>query len=217
LKNVPDGVKATVTLDDAPLPAELLGQARKLDPGHHVVVAKAGKVDAKQEVDVAEKEQKQVAVELPPQPAADATDTQAPADTPSPAPSGKSGASKALMIGGFSVGAAGLVVGTITGLLSMSKTSSIKSSSACGGTPLVCGPSEFGDINSAKSTATISTISFIAAGVGAGVGLIGLLTGNSSEAPPASTPPADKPASDESTSKIEPWLGLGAAGLRGRF
>jgi hypothetical protein len=220
LKNVPDGMTATVTLDDAPLPAEVLGQARKLNPGHHVVVAKAGKVDGKQEVDVAEKEQKQVVVELPTQPAAETADTQPPADAAPATTSGKSGTSKALMIGGFAVGGAGLVVGAITGFLTMSKTSSIKSSSACGGSPLVCGPGEFNDISSAKSMATISTVGFIAAGVGAGVGLIGLLTGNSSSseaAAPASVPPENKPASDESTSKLEPWVGFGAAGLRGTF
>jgi len=214
LKNVPDGMSATVTLDDAPMSSEMLGQARKLDPGHHVVVAKAGKVDGKQEVDVAEKEQKQVTVELPPQPAAEPTETQTPTETPPVEHAAKSGFSKGLMYGGFGLGGAGLVVGAITGFLTMSKTSTIKGSSGCSGN--VCGPAEFNDISSAKSMATISTISFVAAGVGAAVGVIGLVTGNSSETVPASTPP-EKPAGEESTSRIEPWLGLGAAGLRGSF
>ncbi|HEX3343815.1 MAG TPA: hypothetical protein VHS09_04545, partial [Polyangiaceae bacterium] len=65
VKNVPDGATAEVTIDDAAIPAEGIGQPRKLNPGHHVVVAKAGTVDAKQEIDLAEKDQKQLAVELP--------------------------------------------------------------------------------------------------------------------------------------------------------
>jgi len=218
VKNVPDGMTATVTLDDTTLPAELLGEPRKLDPGHHVVVAKAGKVDGKQEVDVAEKEQKRVTIELPAQPAPETTTTETPPaqETPPPAAPTKSGFSKGLMIGGFALGGAGLVSGVITGVLSMSKTSSIKSSPACAGNS--CGPPEYNDISSAKSMATISTISFIVAGAGAALGVVGLVTGNSTEAAPASAPPdKDKPASEETTSRIEPWLGLGAAGLRGTF
>lgn len=215
VKNVPDGMKASVTLDDAVLPVEMLGQARKLDPGHHVVVAKAGKVDGKQEVDIAEKEQKALTIELPPQPAAETTDTQPATETPQPAVTGKSGFSKGLMIGGFALGGAGLVTGVITGVLSMSKTNSIRNSGQCQGN--VCGTPEFNDISSARSMATISTISFIVAGAGAALGVVGLVTGNSTEAAPASAP-TDKPAAgDETTSRIEPWLGLGAAGLRGTF
>jgi hypothetical protein len=216
VKNVPDGMTASVTLDDTALPVEMLGQARKLDPGHHVVVAKVGKVDGKQDVDVAEKEQKQVTIELPPQPAAETTETQPATETPPPATTGKSGFSKGLMIGGFALGGAGLVTGVITGVLSMSKTNSIRNSGQCQGN--VCGTPEFNDISSARSMATISTISFIVAGAGAALGVVGLVTGNSTEAAPASTAP-DKPAApaDETSSRLEPWLGLGAAGLRGTF
>ncbi len=220
VKNVPEGATAEVTIDDAAIPAEGVGQARKLDPGHHVVVAKAGGVDAKQEVDLAEKEQKQLTVELPAGGAAVAATTGGGAattpDTPPEAePSHKSGGSKVLMFGGFGLAGAGVIAGSITGLLSMSKTSSIKSSSSCGGSPLVCGPQENSDISSAKSMATISTVAFIAAGAGAVLGVVGLLTGNSSSSPSAT--PEKPPATDESTSRIEPWLGLGAAGLRGTF
>ncbi len=221
VKNVPDGVTPEVTIDDAPIPAEGLGQPRKLDPGHHVIVAKGGGVDAKQEIDLAEKDQKQLAVELPAGGAAVVATTggtggaATTVDTPpggDESTSHKSGGSKVLMIGGFGLAGAGVIAGSITGILSMSQTNSIKSSGQCSGT--VCGPKENSDISSAKSMATISTVSFIVAGGGAVLGIIGLLTGNSSGAPSA-TP--EKPPADESTSRIEPWLGLGAAGLRGTF
>lgn len=221
VKNVPDGATAAVTIDGASVPSEALGEPRKLNPGHHVIVAKAGGADGKQEVDLAEKDRKQVAIELPAAPAAAAAGTDAPAgttDTPAGADqaesTGKSGFSKVLVFGGFGVAGAGVIAGTITGILSMSKTNSIKSSPLCVGNPLVCGPGESSDLNSAKSMATISTVSFIAAGAGAVLGVVGLLTGNSSSA--ASTAP-EKAPTEESTSRIEPWLGLGAAGVRGTF
>jgi hypothetical protein len=215
VKNVPEGATAEVTIDDAPIPAEGLGQARKLNPGHHVVVAKAGGADAKQEIDLAEKDQKQLTVELPAAAAVVSTTGGAATaiETPPEAePSHKSGGSKVLMFGGFGLAGAGVIAGSITGILSMSKTSTIKGSGFCSGT--VCGPQENSDISSAKSMATISTVAFIAAGAGAVLGVVGLLTGNSSSSPSA-TP--EKPPADESTSRIEPWLGLGAAGLRGSF
>jgi hypothetical protein len=227
VKNVPDGVTPEVSIDDAAIPAESLGQPRKLDPGHHVVVAKGGGVDAKQEIDLAEKDQKQLAVELP---AGGAAVAAAPAvggaaggtvDTPPDADQSethKSGGSKVLMIGGFGLAGVGVIAGSITGILSMSKTNSIKSSANCAGT--VCNSQENSDISSAKSMATLSTVSFIVAGGGAVLGVLGLLTGNSSGAAPSATPekpPADDSSSTTSTSRIEPWIGLGAAGLRGTF
>jgi hypothetical protein len=221
VKNVPDGVTPEVMIDDSPIPAEGLGQPRKLDPGHHVIVAKAGGVDAKQEIDLAEKDQKQLAVELPAGGAAVVATTggaggaATTVDTPpegDESTSHKSGGSKVLMIGGFGLAGAGVIAGSITGILSMSQTNSIKSSGQCSGND--CGPKENQPISSAKSMATISTVSFIVAGGGAVLGIIGLLTGNSSGAPSAAP---EKPPAEESTSRIEPWLGLGAAGLRGTF
>lgn len=224
VKNVPDGATPVVTIDDASLPLAVLGEPRKVNPGHHVIVAKAGGADAKQEIDLAEKEHKDVAIELPAPSASAAaagggTDTTGATSDTTATPEqpettgGKSGFSKALTIGGISLAGAGVVAGTITGILSMSKTNGIKSSSFCQGT--ACGPPEYSDISTARTMATISTISFVAAGAGAVFGIVGLLTGNSSSA--GSTAPEKPPGDDSTTSRIEPWLGVGAAGLRGTF
>jgi hypothetical protein len=216
VKNVPEGATASVTIDEASVPTEALGSPRKLNPGHHVIVAKAGSVDAKQEVDLAEKDRKELAVELPAPaaPAASSTSGDSNARTEQPTEStGKSGFSKALMFGGFGIAGAGVLAGAITGVLSMSKTNSIKSSSGCAGG--VCGPTEYDDISSARSLATISTASFVAAGAGAVLGVVGLLTGNSSATPSSTTP--EKAPDEANASRIEPWLGFGAAGVRGSF
>jgi hypothetical protein len=204
VKNVPEGTEAAVAIDDAPLPAETMGQPRKLDPGHHVVTAKAGTAEAKQEIDVAERDTKTVELELPAQAAAPAEA----AATPEAAPEAAGGSStpKIMVIGGFGLAGVGVVVGSITGILSLSKTNSIKSSPACEGN--VCNPSEDGDLSSAKTTATVSTIAFVAAGVGAAVGVVGLFMGKSHAAPAA------EPAA---ALRVEPTFGIGSLGLRGEF
>src|SRR5262249_39026343 len=161
------------------------------------------------EVDLAEKERKELAIELPAGTAATpvaAGDTNAEAEQPAEG-DGKSGFSKALMFGGFGLAGADVIAGAVTGIMSMSKTSGVKSSADCSGS--VCGPAEYDDINSARSLATISTVSFVTAGVGAALGVVGVLTGNSSAAPASTTP--EKAPGEESTSRIEPWVGFGAA------
>lgn len=233
LKNVPDGATPSLTIDDASVPAAAIGEPRKVNPGHHVIVAKANGAEAKSEVDLAEKEHKDVAIELPAGGAAVAAggaaeggaaagtgDTGATPEQPSTG--GKSGFSKGMMFGGFGLAGAGLIAGTITGVLSMSKTNSIKSSPSCANN--VCGPGEYSDISSAKSMATISTVSFIVAGAGGVIGVIGLLTGNGGggggSTEPATTPaqpPSDDSSGAQQSSRIEPWFGLGAAGVRGTF
>jgi hypothetical protein len=229
VKNAPSGVPIALTIDGVDVPSEVIGQPRKLDPGHHVVEAKAGTAYGKQEVDVAEKDSKEVAIELPAQSAATAggaTDTgatdAAQQQPEQPAESGgRSGGSKVMIFGGFGLAAVGAIAGTVTGIMSMSKTSSIKNSSACSGN--VCNPSEDGDISSAKTLATISTVSFITAGVGAAVGVIGLFVGGGSSGEPSATTPSqapDAPAPEESSRlhvHVAPWIGLGSAGVSGTF
>lgn len=240
VKNVPTGATPTLTIDGVDVPSEVIGQPRKLDPGHHVVEVKAGTAYGKQEVDVAEKDSKEISIELPaqaaaapvaatPETGADESSEQAPEQ---PAETqGRSGASKAMIFGGFALAGVGAIAGSVTGIMSMSKTSSIKNSSACassGGNTL-CNTSEDGDISSAKTLATISTISFIAGGVGAAVGIIGLFVGggSGSSSEPATSAPAspdapasDSPASDQSSRlrvHVSPWIGLGSTGLSGTF
>lgn len=212
VKNVPDGVSTTLTIDGADVPAEVIDHPRKLNPGHHVVAAKAGTADGQQELDLAEKETKEVTIELPAQTAAP---PDKPAEKPVEAPAEGGGGNKVLIFGGFGLAAAGVIAGSVTGVMAIGKANTVKNSCPNGGN--VCPTSVDGDLSSGKTLATISTVSFIVAGVGAAVGVAGFFIGGGSSAPESK--PADAPAPDASTSSLRviPWIGLGSAGLSGTF
>ena len=209
VKGAPDGQTLAVSIDGAQLPGGALGLPRTVDPGHHVVTAKSAHAEGKQEVDVREGEQKPVEVELaaaagpapaepppPPEPAADA-----------PPPTTTSHSPTALTWVGIGLAGAGVIVGTVAGVLSLSKKSALQGECAGG----ICGPSSYPDYDAASSYATLSTIGYIAAGAGAGVAVVTLLLGHSDANVPASAPPA------AAGLVVRPWVGLGAGGVSGRF
>lgn len=80
---------------------------------------------------------------------------------------------------GFGVAGAGLIVGTLFGADALQSASSAREQ--CDGTR--CPPSAKTFIDQSKTSATISTISFGVALVGAGVGLYGLFSGPEREEP----------------------------------
>ncbi len=209
------GATFAVTVDDAPVPAAVIGVTRPVDPGHHVVVVKTDTAEGRQEVDVKEGENKDVAIALAPiasgaagaPPPAD--DAAAPdADTAPPAPR-----SHALTYAGLGLAIAGLGVGAVTGLMVLSKKSTLEGECSVDHR---CGPSTYGDIDSINSLSTISTVAFIAGGVGAAVTIVSLFIGKpKAAAPPAE--PKDEPKEETKEASITPWIGLGAVGVRGRF
>jgi hypothetical protein len=111
---------------------------------------------------------------------------------------------------GIGVAGAGLLTGVITGVLSLSKKSALTGECSNG----VCGPSSYGDLDSAKSMATVSDVAFAVAGVGAAVAVVTLVVGHvETRAAPAAAPPAGS----GNEARIVPWLGLGSAGVAGTF
>ena len=100
---------------------------------------------------------------------------------------------------GFGVAGAGLVAGSITGLMAFGDASSVKN--ACNGTS--CPKSVDSDLQGGRTLGWVSTIAFITAGVGAGLGVLGIFL--------------SKGGSTTTTGKVEPWIGVGSAGLRGSF
>ena len=195
-----------VVLDEHPINSASLGVRRAIDPGAHVLRASAdgykpgelkfstvegGSADAPLVLD---KDLNAVAVAPAPVPAA------APGALPADV-SAQPEPSKARKIApwiAFGVGGAGLVVGGITGILAMSKHSTLKDE--CTST---CPPSAQSDLDGYHTMGTISTVGFIVAGVGAAAGVVLLVT---------------QPKATVTTGlRIVPTIGLGSLGAVGSF
>lgn len=200
-----------VTIDGNALPKAMLGLPQRLNPGTHQIVAVVGAVKRTTSVELKESETREATLDLTPT-AEEAAAAKAPAppeekptkpETPTEVPSGSS----PLTWIGFGVAGAGVVVGSITGLLAMSKTSSAKE--VCEGN--LCPPAAHDDLASARTMSTISTVSFIVAGVGVGVGIYGLVAGGSTK------PTTSTGANFGPFRGVTANVGLGSIGLSGNF
>lgn len=212
LQGVPPNAAAEVRLDDTVVPPNLVGLPRKVNPGKHSLTATApGFAVSRATVEVREGEQKVVTIVLTaagqPQAAPVTTTTVKPVETAQPAPDAapRKGPSSLTWIG-FGVGAAGLITGTVTGLMTLSKASSAKSQ--CEGN--VCQPSAQSDIDSGKTLGMVSNIGFGVGIAGVAVGVITLL------ASPKEAPPTPAAASGRSL-RVVPVVGVGSFGLNGSF
>ncbi|MBX3223919.1 MAG: hypothetical protein KF795_25625 [Labilithrix sp.] len=198
-----------ITVDGEMIPEAAASAPRKVNPGAHVVVVKAGAAEKREEVSVVEGEAKTVTVDLAVTPAATP-----PAPTPTPSRGG-SAAPKVMMFGGFGLAVVGLGVGAVTGLMSLSKTSDLKD--ACPNDR--CPADKQAELDSTKSLGNISTIAFIAGGVGAGVGVVGLLMsgGGKDEAPASAARARRAPASAFAPENVRAVLGPSYVGVAGAF
>lgn len=194
IKGVPEGKSVDVTIDGLSIAPEAVGSSIKRNPGTHQIIIK-GPSTRTFDVELAEGSVKDINVDFTPVKKEEPKPIEpAPKEEPTP-----SRLMRPLPLIGFGVAGAGIIAGTVTGLMAMSKGSTVKDS--CIDTR--CPPSVKDDLDSGKTLGTISTISFAAAGVGAVVGVIGYLQD-------------PKPQTKE-TAGVTPWLGLGQAGLSGRF
>jgi hypothetical protein len=211
LTGLPPGADPTVTLDGSPLQADLVGLPIKLNPGKHRVTASApGFAPAEGEFTLAEGEKKQLELTLKADGSAPAGASSETASDPAAPPDQDSGVeaapSRTLMWIGFGVGAAGIIAGSVTGLMSLSSAASAKDE--CDGNR--CPPEVQDDIDASKSMATISNIAFAVGAVGIGVGVWQLLTVK--DAPSEQTARAPGFAL-----RAEPVIGLGHVGIAGTF
>jgi hypothetical protein len=216
VKGAADDETPEVSIDGEALPAGVLGLPRAVDAGHHVVSVKSASGEAKQEIDVHEGEQKTVDLTLvaaatpvaaPPEEGSDEAEPEAaPPETRSHKPT-------VVTWAGVGLAGAGVIAGTVTGVLSLSKKSSLQRECAND----VCGPSSYSDYDSAHSMATISTIGFIAAGVGAAVATVSLIVGHDVPAPEPAANPTAPPSPAAKRMTIVPIIGLGSAGFAGTF
>jgi len=210
----PDGATPTVSVDGVQLPAGALDLPRNVDPGHHVVaakvVAKAATGEGSQEVDVREGEQKPVEVALVMTAVPQEPEPPAPEPKPeAPPPPTTSHSPTVLTWASVGLGGVGVAAGTVTGIMSLSKKSTLQGE--CPGNTCPPGTAS-SDLDSANRFATISTIAFIAAGVGAGVAVVTLIVGHQEQSVPAAAPPQT-----DSGLVLRPWIVPGAAGVVGRF
>jgi len=107
---------------------------------------------------------------------------------------------------GFGVGAAGLLVGTITGIVSLGKVSELDD--VC--PDKQCPPEHESLIDEMNTTANVSNVGFIVGGVGVAVGVVALIVGLSSDQ-------AEPLVEADSAVNLQPFFGPGVAGLRGTF
>jgi hypothetical protein len=191
-------VSPRVSVDGAEIPAASLVAPRAIDPGHHVVTASAaGREPKTAEIDVAEKEAKEVTLDL-------SAPTAMPApEAPEPGTKPHAGGLPVLAWAGFGVGAAGVVTGSVTGLLAISSFNSAKSKGCVGNH---CPPASYGDLDTANTMATVSTVSFVVAGLGVGLGVASLFLVPSAPSEPGGA-----------SVNVRPWFGPGSAGLVGTF
>jgi hypothetical protein len=169
-------------------------------------VAKVGDIEKKAEVDVVEKDTKEVTINLPPPPPEGATSAKGKDGKPTDGTAGGGKKTSPLVYAGFGVAGAGLLIGGITGVLVLSKKSDLQS----GCTNSQCPPSQYSKLDGANTMATISTIGFIAAGVGAAVGVVGLVI--SPKADKSETKAARGPSFVLSPSAMPGGGGLAASG-----
>lgn len=229
-----EGETPTIVVDGAQLPAAVTGLPRRVNAGHHTIMVRTPTAQGEQTVDVKEGEQKEVQVTVsagaktPETTMPEGEPSQTQAEHPSEPSGPTSHSPTALTFVGIGVGGAGLIAGTITGLMSMSKTSALKTE--CPGQHCTSAHNGLSDYNSASSLATISDIGFVVAGVGAAFAVTTLILGHeASDASATHSSPEGQPASDappgagpdspapQSRLRVIPWIGLGSAGVSGIF
>ncbi|MDI1477644.1 hypothetical protein [Polyangium sp. y55x31] len=204
-------------LDDKPIDVAALNVPLPIDPGKHTVTVVApGKRAWTGEVTVPSQPGEIPVVipaleDAPPPPAQVAPPPPEPlpppisptkpppAEPPLPAPTGPS-ASAVLMVTGFGGGGAALLVGAVTGIVTLAKASEILPN--CNGSSC---PGQANALATATTLANVSNIGFGVAVLGLGVGIAGIALAPKREHAP---PPAVS---------VTPLLGPGVLGLRGTF
>ena len=209
----------TVTMDGAPVPSALVGVARPADPGQHTLRASGTGVESdSQTVTLKEGGTGTVTLQLKAAPnAAPPVATPAAGPAAEPAPLTSTVDSSTLSKGNslrtgsyvaFGVGAVGLVAGTVFALKAKGKYSD--GNDLCQGQdPCQLTQAEAThrdqlgkDGDSAK---TLSIVGFIVGGVGVAAGTTLFVLSNKHD------------GGETATASVQPWIGLGSAGLSGRF
>jgi hypothetical protein len=208
-----------VTVDGEAVPSVILDNDRATDPGtHHVAASAQGFTPAAADISLAVGQSRTVVLKLEPVPggplpiapvpaatfAAPAPEMPSPAAPEAPASSSPNRVPAYLALG---VGGAGIVVGTIFGILALGNKSSLDSDCPLGKD--ACPPDKQADVNSLNSSlgtnALLSTLGLSIGVVGLGAGTYLFVSAKSDTGP--------KSARVE----VRPWIGPGSAGWVGSF
>jgi len=201
IEGLPVDETAHLSVDGVSVPDAALTEPQKVDPGKHAVAIRVGTGaaarEARGESMVNEGQAGEVTLTVPPRPA-----VVVPPGAPEMPRPHASRTGPLLVKIGFGTAIAGGVVGLIAGVTAMNKASSLPTECQA----KLCDNAHGGasDLASARTWADASTVAFVVGAAGAVVGLIGLWGSKS-------TPDRVEGAS------VSPWIGVGAAGLDGRF
>ena len=195
IRGAPEGASVGVKVDDVEIKPAALKVPLSLNPGSHTIVTRLGEREKLTDVNLIEGQKESLVVDV-----SGLVEAEPQAAKDEPPPETEPAGTSPLVYVGFGVAGAGVLVGSITGVMALSKKASVDEECVDNR----CPPSTHDDIDSGRTLGNVSTIAFIVGGVGAGVGVYGLLSGG------GDSPQAEKAGA-------EPWIGLGSAGVRGRF
>ena len=195
---------AAVTLDGVVVPAALLGVRQPANPGKHSLEAREDGRIVQREITLAEGQRVDAVLDfgdsqVDPSAAPAPTPPPAPASTVSTAPPEPAAASSHVPAGvwvGVALAGAGVLTGSVSAALAAKKKDSLDCPADR------CKSSQKGDVDGYNQLLTVSTIGFVAAGVG--VATAGVFWFTRSREP-------------EQTAHVTPWVGIGSAGVRGTF
>lgn len=184
--------RVTAKIDGQPLDVAS-GVAVRLDPGtHRLEISAEGRAPFAKTINLSDKGGV-VVLDAPLVPRGGAPEPEKP---PPPPPPRKG----SIMPGVVTLGAGGalLLVGAVTGGISMSRTGALKG--RCPDNR--CAPADQPDIDAARSMATASNVTFTLGGLAAAAGTVLLLW---------------RPGGSAGAAQVRPWIGAGSAGVAGSF
>jgi hypothetical protein len=201
-----DGAGTRVWVDGDAIPTDQLDHWL-VDPGTHHVEAARGERRAAEDLRVLEGEVRTVVLQLSvvaahgdslgPRDAPVAPSPHEVDEAPAPGPNG-------LAYLGFGIGGAGLVTGTVTGVLTLSQAGDLKKQCSGG----VCPPSA--GLDTTQTLATVSTVAFVVGGAGIALGITALAVRSRG-------PEVRKQSGSKGAAWVRPWVGIAAGGLEGVF
>lgn len=217
--SVPDDV--SIRVDGAEVDESMLETELRVNPGEHAVIASSADFSTEKNVTVEESQTKTVVLMFPSESGSKGGSEEEPATEQAPtapaagaaagsSPPGVAEESKGFDFsslqrpvgwGALALGGAGLVAGTVTGLIAVSKKKKLDDGDCFGN---ACGPDEHDSVDAYNDMRNYSTLGFVIGGVATAAGAALLLTA-----------PDEAPARS-ATPKVLPWVGLGTAGVAGR-